>query len=369
MNAPWEREAARALRLAHAVLHPAPALPWAAPARALAADPAARFDAVLAGLLQLPDAPPSPPPAEHVLPRAASPFASAPERRDGEWGFPPSAGPSAVHAADPAAPPSPLSRVPVSRLFAEDGARSAPSADDPRPMGSDPPSAPGGFAAPRLDTPWTGREGWASVPPPSSSSASPPSAHAGTWRAVDGWTPAPPPSPDAFPSFAWEDARTGDAAPAAWDADPPRGALPDADRRMDGDPAAFPGVRVARSTADLRALLQAHVASPDLDAPPAFPPFDPAPPPERLAEHRPAEPAFPAPRPDTAADHFPPGAGGVPAVAQPDAGGAAYFPAFPGAETGPSALAEELLLERLMDRMEARAREDSIRRFGLTGGF
>jgi hypothetical protein len=101
----------------------------------------------------------------------------------------------------------------------------------------------------------------------------------------------------------------------------------------------------------LAALLRSHVSAPE-GTPPTPADRDAAP--EALASPAPG-PAHPRPGALTASTPEP--------VSLPEV-------SFSGSarEDGPGGPAEELLLDRLLDRLQDRLREESIRRFGLSGG-
>jgi hypothetical protein len=149
---------------------------------------------------------------------------------------------------------------------------------------------------------------------------------------------------------------------------------------------------MAASAAELSALLQAQLSAADAEAAPAFGAWDedapaargvPASPAARDAFPAPATaagpeapPAFSAPPAWTAAGS--PGSGGRPVPAAPAASGAphrvpgpdpaAVFEEARELDPAEAAAAEEMLVERVLDRLDERMRDESIRRFGLTGG-
>jgi hypothetical protein len=119
----------------------------------------------------------------------------------------------------------------------------------------------------------------------------------------------------------------------------------------DGGAPASRALRMVSTPTGLAALLRSHVSAPE-GTPPTPADRDAAP--EALAS--------PAPGPA----HPRPGALTVPTpepVSLPEV-------SFSGSarEDGPGGPAEELLLDRLLDRLQDRLREESIRRFGLSGG-
>jgi hypothetical protein len=119
----------------------------------------------------------------------------------------------------------------------------------------------------------------------------------------------------------------------------------------DGAASGSRSVRMVSTPAELAALLRSHV-----DAPEALPSRPP------VRDTAPAAPVFAGPGPARASPAAPmvhvPEPVSLPEVS------------FTGSarETGAGGAAEELLLDKLLDRFQDRLREESIRRFGLTGG-
>ncbi|MCY1022304.1 hypothetical protein [Pyxidicoccus sp. MSG2] len=107
-------------------------------------------------------------------------------------------------------------------------------------------------------------------------------------------------------------------------------------------------VRMVSSPAELAALLRSHV-----DAPEALPPR----PPGRDAAPEAAVVAGPGPARASPGVHVPE------PVSLPEVSFTG-----PAREGGAGGAAEELLLDKLLDRFQDRLREESIRRFGLSGG-
>jgi hypothetical protein len=107
-------------------------------------------------------------------------------------------------------------------------------------------------------------------------------------------------------------------------------------------------VRMVSTPAELAALLRSHV-----DAPEALPPR----PPGRDAAPEAAVVARPGPA------HASPGVHVPEPVSLPEVSFTG-----PAREGGAGGAAEELLLDKLLDRFQDRLREESIRRFGLSGG-
>ena len=102
---------------------------------------------------------------------------------------------------------------------------------------------------------------------------------------------------------------------------------------------------------ELAALLQSHVSAPE-GSPPRPAGLDAAPEAAAVAVPSPA--------------HTSPGSPAV-LVPEPLSLPEVSFTG-PAREGGPGGPAEELLLDKLLDRLQDRLREESIRRFGLSGG-
>ncbi|WP_164000370.1 hypothetical protein [Pyxidicoccus caerfyrddinensis] len=119
----------------------------------------------------------------------------------------------------------------------------------------------------------------------------------------------------------------------------------------DGAASGSRSVRMVSTPAELAALLRSHVEAPEA-LPPRLPGRDAAP----------EAPVFAGPSPVHASPAAP-----MVHVPEPVSLPEVSFTG-PARETGAGGAAEELLLDKLLDRFQDRLREESIRRFGLTGG-
>jgi hypothetical protein len=391
MNLPWEGEAARAVRAAEALLSAPVAELWPALAFAAEPDSVARFDALLASLLA----------------SSAEPSASAAEAAP-----PPFAWPDDFHAADASSaarsPAAPQSAARFGTSFHRASARIG-AAPEPITRGRSSSRSPR-WLYPRPFTA-AGEPTFGDAPARTSSPAAGAGASPASTQRDDAfaWTsPRRDPLREKdLPFAAGQAGKATDGSPVdgsgANRSPSPVASLPPTDIAPTAGVPAFPApapftTRLAASTSELSALLQAQVTPPDANAPPAaFPvwardaaPDADAPPPAFSAWAGDAAPgayappaAFPmwagdaapglspVPAPPPLAAHarpVPPAA----AMPSPHPAGAdpvAAFDARPAADTGEAAVAEEILVDRILDRLQERMREESIRRFGLTGGL